>query len=114
MAERFRFAAIFAAFILLGLTPVSAQAPAGTIHLDVDSTRAPQKILHSHIEMPVQPGPLVLYYPEWIPGEHQPTGPVINTAGLKFTANGKMLTWRRDLVDMAAYHLDIPQGTTSL
>jgi predicted metalloprotease with PDZ domain len=64
--------------------------------------------------MPVRPGPLVLYYPEWIPGEHMPDGPIVNVAGLKFAVGGKTLPWRRDLVDMFAFHLDIPQGASSL
>ena len=62
----------------------SSNAP-GIIHVDVDETRAPQQILHTHLTMPVQPGPLVLYYPEWIPGEHMPDGPINNIAGLKFS-----------------------------
>jgi predicted metalloprotease with PDZ domain len=64
--------------------------------------------------MPVQPGPLVLSYPEWIPGEHEPSGPIIDMAGLKLMANGKLIPWRRDLIDMFALHLDIPQGAKSL
>jgi predicted metalloprotease with PDZ domain len=93
---------------------LGAQTPPGPIRIEVDSTRAPQKILHTHLQMPVQPGPLVLYYPEWIPGEHMPDGPIIEMAGLKFTAGGKTIAWRRDLLDMFAFHLDIPQGVTSL
>jgi len=91
-----------------------AQSTFGPIRVQVDETRAPQKILHTHLEMPAQPGPLVLYYPEWIPGEHMPDGPIINMAGLKFTAAGKTIPWRRDLIDMFAFHLDIPQGVSSL
>ena len=64
----------------------------------MDATHAPQKILHAHMQMPVQPGPLTLYYPKWIPGEHMPDGPIINVAGLKFSAGGKTIPWRRDLV----------------
>ena len=82
--------------------------------MEVDETRAPQKIVHTHLQMPVQPGPLVLSYPEWIPGEHEPSGPIIDMAGLKFMANGKVIPWRRDLIDMFALHLDIPQGAKSL
>ena len=52
-----------------------AQAPPGPIRIEVDTTRAPQKILHTHLQMPVKPGPLDLYYPEWIPGEHMPRRP---------------------------------------
>ncbi len=90
------------------------QNPPGPIHLAVDATSAPQKILHAVEEMPVHPGPLTLFYPEWIPGEHAPDGPITDTAGLEFYANGQRLSWRRDLVDMCAFHLEIPQGADTL
>ncbi|MGO9589135.1 MAG: M61 family metallopeptidase [Candidatus Acidiferrales bacterium] len=95
-------------------TPLWAAEPPGPIRLEVDATRAPQKILHTHMEMPVKPGPLVLYYPEWIPGEHMPDGPIVDVAGLKFAGNGKAIPWRRDLLDMFAFHLDIPEGVSTL
>ena len=91
-----------------------AQTPPGPIRLEVDETRAPQKILHARLQMPVKAGPLDLYYPEWIPGEHMPDGPIVNLAGLKIMGGGKALAWRRDLVDMFAFHLDVPQGVNSL
>ncbi|HTR46853.1 MAG TPA: M61 family peptidase [Verrucomicrobiae bacterium] len=106
--------ALLAAAILAAGAQVSAEAAPGPIHVDVDETRAPQKIVHTHLQMPVQPGPLVLYYPEWIPGEHMPDGPIANMAGLKFTIGGKPIAWRRDLLDMFAFHLDIPQGASTL
>ncbi len=102
----------------LSCTSLKAQAEpqslSGPIHLDVDSTRAPQKILHAHLTIPAKSGPLTLVYPEWIPGEHQPSGPIIEMAGLKITANGKIISWRRDLVDTYALHLDVPAGAASL
>jgi predicted metalloprotease with PDZ domain len=102
-------------FFTLGATgALQAQTPAGPIRLSVDASQAAQKILHSHEQIPVQPGPLVLYYPQWIPGEHMPDGPIINVAGMKFTAAGKTIPWRRDLLDMFALHLDLPAGTNSL
>src|SRR5450432_404372 len=65
------FAAL--ALIFFGANPaIRAQAAAGPIRLEVDASHAPQKILHSHLRMPVQAGALTLYYPEWIPGEHMP------------------------------------------
>jgi predicted metalloprotease with PDZ domain len=91
-----------------------AQSAPGTIRLAVDATQATQKILHATEAIPVHSGALTLYYPEWIPGEHAPDGPVANLAGLKFSAGGKKIPWRRDLVDMFAFHLDIPAGATSL
>ena len=84
------------------------------IQLTVNATQAPMKIIHTHMVMPVKPGPLTLYYPKWIPGEHAPDGPILNLTGLKFSANGKSIPWRRDLVDMFAFHVTIPEGATSL
>jgi predicted metalloprotease with PDZ domain len=97
------------------LAPMArGQAAQEPIRLEVDASQAPQKILHSHMEIPVQPGPLTLYYPEWIPGEHMPDGPIADVAGLKFSTGGKAIPWRRDLVDMFAFHLEIPPGATRL
>ncbi|MFZ0038409.1 MAG: hypothetical protein WAK91_13355, partial [Candidatus Acidiferrales bacterium] len=56
----------------------AAPPPLGTIKLWVDATQAPQKILHAKETIPVRAGALTLYYPEWIPGEHAPDGPVAN------------------------------------
>jgi predicted metalloprotease with PDZ domain len=103
-----------AALLLMGGGRAQAQKQPQPVRLTVDATQAPQKILHAHLEMPVQPGPLTLVYPKWIPGEHMPNGPILQLAGLKFSSGGKTIAWRRDLVDMFAFHLEIPQGTTSL
>lgn len=105
--------------ILMGSTifmasRITAQTSLGPIHLAVDATQAPNKILHIHERIPVQAGPLTLYYPEWIPGEHMPDGPIIEMAGLKFTGGGNTIPWRRDLIEMYSLHLDIPQGVSSL
>jgi predicted metalloprotease with PDZ domain len=88
--------------------------PANPITLSVDATEAPRKLFHARITMPVSPGPLTLVYTEWIPGEHGPTGPIVNLAGLKFTAGGKTISWRRDDVDMYAFHLEVPAGVKEL
>ena len=102
-----------AAFWFLA-TCSSAQDPPGPIHLAVDATSAPQKILQAVEEIPVHPGPLTLLYPSWIPGEHAPDGPITDIAGLQFSVNGTRLPWRRDLVDMFAFHLDVPAGAETL
>lgn len=91
-----------------------AGAYPGTLSLKVDLSDAPRKLFHIQERIPVTPGPLTLYYPKWIPGEHSPSGPLENVAGMVFSANGRMLSWRRDLVDMYAVHLDIPQGVHDL
>ena len=106
-------------FILLNSLPVSTR-PVGvssapqTITLSVDATEAPRKLFHARMTMPVSPGPLTLVYPKWIPGEHGPTGPIVDLAGLKLTAGGKTIPWRRDEVDMYAFHLEVPAGAREL
>ena len=97
-------------FVLL-LFGVSAVAQS-VIHerLIVDASDAPRNILQSTITIPVAAGPLTLVYPKWIPGNHRPTGPIQNLMGLHIMANGQELEWQRDLVDMYAFHLQIPEG----
>src|SRR2546426_9001418 len=59
---------------LLAAAPATAQRERGTITLSVDLGDAPRKIFHARMRIPVEPGPLSLSYPKWIPGEHGPTG----------------------------------------
>lgn len=94
---------------------LSAQTSNQSITLAVDLTDAPRRMLHAVETLPVQPGPMTLVYPKWIPGEHGPTGPIDNQAGFTLTTNsGERVKWERDLVDMYTYHLTIPAGATSL
>jgi len=87
---------------------------AETISLTVDATKTPQKLLHAHLAMAVKPGPLTLYYPKWIPGEHGPDGPIASLTGLKFSGGGKTIPWKRDLLDVFTFHVDIPAGVSKL
>jgi predicted metalloprotease with PDZ domain len=106
-----------AAFIIFQAAFVSAKPSSPStpaITLSVDATEAPRKLFHARMTIPVSPGPLTLVYPKWIPGEHGPTGPIINLAGLKMSANGKPIPWRRDDVDMYAFHLEVPAGAKEL
>ncbi|HZF12843.1 MAG TPA: M61 family peptidase [Thermoanaerobaculia bacterium] len=108
---------LLSSLLLAGLLPSGLSAAAGPTPpatLVVDASEAPREILHAHLVMPVTPGPLTLFYPKWLPGEHGPNGPVTELAGLKFTAGGAPLAWRRDTLDMFAFHLTVPAGTTSL
>jgi predicted metalloprotease with PDZ domain len=88
-----------------------AQAP---IRLHADATDVTRRVIHVQMTMPAKPGPLSLLYPEWIPGEHGPTGPVVNLVGLRITAGGQTIPWRRDSVNMYEFHLDVPAGVSSL
>jgi predicted metalloprotease with PDZ domain len=99
--------------LLLLFTTVSAVAQTA-MTLTVDATDAARNIVHSKLAIPVKPGPLTLFYPKWIPGEHSPTGPINDLVGLKLSAGGKSIPWRRDDVEMFAFHCDIPAGATML
>ncbi len=92
----------------------AASTPAPQVSLSVDATEAPRKIFHATMTIPAKPGTLTLYYPKWIPGEHGPTGPIQDLAGLKFSAIGKTLSWRRDLLDGWTFHVDVPAGASSV
>jgi predicted metalloprotease with PDZ domain len=94
--------------------PAASTAPSQPIKLTVDATHAPEKILHAQMEIPVAAGEVKLVYPKWIPGEHGPTGPITDLTGLMFFANGKRLTWRRDLDEMYTIHVTVPQGVSTL
>ena len=100
--------------LLLGALLLASPALAGPLRLEVDARRATRQTLHARLEVPVQPGPLTLVYPTWLPGEHGPTGPVFNLTGLRFTAAGRPLAWTRDPVDLATFRLAVPDGATSL
>ncbi len=84
------------------------------ITITVDATDAPRKMLHADLVISVEPGDLTLVYAQWIPGEHGPTGPIDNLAGIAITADGKTLPWVRDSVNMFAFHVHVPEGVTSL
>jgi predicted metalloprotease with PDZ domain len=85
-----------------------------TVTIAVDATTASRKIFHATLKIPATPGNLTLYYPKWIPGEHAPDGPVDDLAGLEFSAAGKTLKWRRDLLDGFTIHVDVPAGTNEI
>src|SRR5438270_12333134 len=105
---------ILSALSLILIFVSYAWAAGPNISLAVDATEAPRKILHARLRIPATPGTLTLYYPKWIPGEHAPDGPVIDLAGLKFSAAGKPLKWRRDLLDGFTLHIEVPVGVTEI
>jgi predicted metalloprotease with PDZ domain len=104
---------------LCALASPHAQAPAqsrvtGTITLTLDARETPRKLLHARETLTVTSGALTLVYPKWLPGEHAPDGAIDDLVGLKFTAGGKTVPWRRDAVDQFAFHLTVPEGVTTL
>jgi predicted metalloprotease with PDZ domain len=99
------------ALLSLVFLPLHAQTP---VKLKVDATDAARRLFHVQMSMPAKPGAMTLLYPEWIPGEHGPTGPIANLVGLKIQAGGKTVPWRRDSDNMYAFHLEVPSGAATL
>jgi predicted metalloprotease with PDZ domain len=110
--------------VLAGGTPSRAQeAP----HLDqplatqgnpmtvvLDARKAPLGLAYTHMTIPVAPGPFTIDYPEWIPGDHSPSGPLEGMSELRISANGAPLRWQRDQVDLYAFHVDVPAGVRTI
>ena len=86
----------------------------GTITLRVDATDVVRRIFSVHETIPVQPGPLVLQYAKWLPGNHAPNGPLDQLAGLLITAGNQSVPWVRDPLDVFSFRLTVPQGVANL
>ncbi|HEV3077589.1 MAG TPA: hypothetical protein VHB47_24425, partial [Thermoanaerobaculia bacterium] len=92
----------------------AAGATAKPIELLVDASDATRGIFHSRLVIPAAPGPLALAYPKWIQGEHTPTGPITELAGLTVTALGRTLPWRRDPLEMFVFRVEVPDGADAV
>lgn len=112
--RRFACYALVFCSLSLGSFAVPPERTGPKITLAVDATEAPRKILHARLNITASPGPLVLYYPKWLPGEHAPTGPLPDLVGLTFLSNGKQIQWRRNPVDMYAFECTVPENANSL
>ncbi|WP_369976266.1 M61 family metallopeptidase [Xanthomonas bundabergensis] len=87
---------------------------AGTLKIDVDATDLAHRIFRVRTTIPATPGPMTLLYPQWIPGNHSPTGPIDKLAGLVVKANGQVLPWKRDQFDVYAFKVEVPQGASEI
>ena len=95
--------------------PQDAAYPAGALRLAVDATDLDRRIFRVRETVPVAgPGPVTLLYPQWLPGNHSPSGPISALAGLVITANGRRVEWTRDPVQVHAFHVDVPAGAKAL
>lgn len=82
--------------------------------IEVDATDAARRLFHARLVLPVESGPVTLNYPKWLPGWHTPDGPINSVVGLKLSAGGRPVPWRRDDIDMFAFHADVPAGVNEL
>ena len=95
--------------------PRDVAYPGGPLVLDVDATDTDRRIVRVRETVPVAgAGPITLLYPQWLPGNHAPRGPLEKLAGLMIRAGGKAVPWLRDPVDVFAFHVDVPTGAKAL
>jgi predicted metalloprotease with PDZ domain len=109
--------AALAALVAGCASPPAAAQPltvAPVVRLTVDATDAPRHLTRAHLVMPVHPGSLTLAYPKWIPGEHGPTGPLVNLAGPIIMAAGRRVAWRRDSEKIYEFVVEVPAGVSQL
>ncbi|RUL74969.1 M61 family metallopeptidase [Dyella choica] len=91
--------------------PQNAPYSAGALKIEVDATDIAHRVFRVHETIPVAAaGRLTLLYPQWLPGNHAPSGPIDKFAGLTVKANGKVLPWTRDEYNVYAFNVDVPQG----
>jgi len=109
LIPRTLFNAILAA---LACSAAAAHAADLTIHLDARDVA--RKRIHTEMTLAVAPGATTLVFPEWIPGEHSPSGPLDSMIGLVIEGNGQRLAWSRDPLDIFALRLNVPRGTNEL
>jgi predicted metalloprotease with PDZ domain len=107
-------ATLTALAIFFPTTLVGAERAVEPIEIHVDMGRSAQRIMHARLEIPVEPGPLTLLYPKYLPGEHGPTGPIAELAGLVIKGNDQPIVWNRDSRDVFTFYVDVPTGVSKL
>lgn len=80
----------------------------------VDATDAPRGIFHTRLTIPVRTRRVTLAYPKWIPGEHGPTGPIVQLVGLRVAAGDRPLSWTRSGVDLYRFEVQVPAGASRI
>ncbi len=76
------FVLLLASLCTAAFAAAPTEKAAPKVSISIDASEAPRKIFHARLNIDASPGPLTLYYPKWIPGEHAPTGPIADLAGL--------------------------------
>ena len=97
--------------VLLGASTLVRGAD---LSVRVDAREVAARRVHTDLRLAVQSGALTLVFPKWIPGEHSPSGPLDTLIGLTIRANGALLAWRRDPLDLYALSVTVPAGVSQL
>lgn len=88
----------------------------GPIRLTVNVTNTTDRVEHVHEVIPVVSGSkqMILLYPQWLPGDHEPSGPIKMLAGIVTTVDGHRVQWVRDRVHVYAFHVPLTPGAKTV
>ncbi|OYW50611.1 MAG: peptidase M61 [Novosphingobium sp. 28-62-57] len=88
----------------------------GTMTLDIDASDTVRRAYRVTQVIPVADGAkeLILLFPQWLPGNHGPRGPLAELVGVQFMVDGKPVEWKRDRVEVFAFHLKLPAGAKAV
>jgi predicted metalloprotease with PDZ domain len=86
----------------------------GEIRIAVDASDVDRRIVRVHQTLTGIGADTVLLYPQWLPGTHAPEGPIDRFAGLRISANGAPVIWKRDPLDVYAFHVYPAAGIKSI
>jgi predicted metalloprotease with PDZ domain len=97
------------------VTPVD-KPYVGPVQLEVTLSDLAHRVVHVHERVPVERGAkeLTLLYPQWIPGNHSPTGPISRVAGVVTSVDGKRVQWVRDQINVYAFHVPLTSGAATV
>jgi predicted metalloprotease with PDZ domain len=99
-------------------TPLPADTPwpGGAIDLAIDASDTRRGLYRVTETIPVPAGltELTLLYPEWLPGNHAARGPIAQVSDIHFLVDGKPVQWKRDPLDVFAFHVTLPKGAKTV
>lgn len=96
--------------LLVGLWLLQAGPAPPAITLAVDARDASRSLFHVTARLTCAQGPLKLFDPKFIPGEHGPTGPINSVIRLRLSAGGATLAWKRDPINVYEIDTQCPAG----
>lgn len=96
--------------------PVDQPWPGGVIQLSIDASDVARGAYRVTQTIPLAAGTrrITLLYPEWLPGNHAPRGPIAELVDLRFFADNRPVAWKRDTLDVYAFHVELPAGAQQL
>ncbi|MBS0419932.1 MAG: M61 family metallopeptidase [Proteobacteria bacterium] len=101
---RWRLLIVLAAF---AWPAMAAGSQVRNLEVSVDATDVRHRIMTVHESFDVsEPNrPLILDYPQWIPGDHAPTGAFERIGDLVVRVDGEVVRWVRDPDNLFAVHI---------